>query len=140
MTAFATTTQYRAKYDTDLSDAVLTVWLDDATDIMAAEMDRAGVDYSTPSEDFAARLCRVCRDMVHRAIGDGSASAMSIPFGATQASMAAGGYSESFTMGNPYGDLYMKAVEKKQLGITSGGFAVAVPSYGNAEVDDDTGN
>lgn len=140
MTAFATTTQYRAKYSTDLSDAVLTVWLDDATDIMVAELERAGVDYSHASEAYASRLCRVCRDMVHRAIGDGSASAMSIPFGATQASMAAGGYSESFTMGNPYGDLYMKAVEKKQLGITSGGFAVAVPSYGNAEVDDDTGN
>ena len=137
MTAFATTTQYREKYSTELTDAVLGVWLADASDIMAAEMDRAGVDYSHASEEFTARLVRVCRDMVHRAVGDGSASAMSIPFGATQASMAAGGYSESFTIGNPYGDLYMKAAERKALGIGSGGFAVAVPSYGNAEVSDD---
>lgn len=137
MTAFATTAQYRAKYDTDLTDAALTVWLDDASDIMAAEMDRAGVDYSDPDETFAARLCRVCRDMTHRAIGDGSASSMGIPFGATQASMAAGGYSESFTMGNPYGDLYLKAAERRSLGIGTGGFAVAAPSYGNAEVSDD---
>ena len=137
MTAFATTTQYREKYSTELTDAVLGVWLADASDIMAAEMDRAGVDYSHASEEFTARLVRVCRDMVHRAVGDGSASTLSIPFGATQASMAAGGYSESFTIGNPYGDLYMKAAERKALGIGSGGFAVAVPSYGNAEVSDD---
>ena len=137
MTAFATTAQYRAKYDTDMDDNALAVWLADASDIMAAEMDKAGVDYSHASETFTARLVRVCRDMVRRAIGDGSASAMSIPYGSTQASMSAGGYSESFTIGNPYGDLYMKAAERRALGIGSGGFAVAIPSYGNAEVSDD---
>jgi len=137
MSAFATTTQYRAKYNTEFSDNTLAEWLADASDIMAAAMDKAGVDYSSPSEDFAKRLMRVCRDMVHRAIGDGSSSAMSIPFGSTQASMAAGGYSESFTIGNPYGDLYIKAAERESLGIGSGGFGVAVPSYGNAEVSDD---
>jgi hypothetical protein len=137
MTAFATVAQYKAKYDTDMSDTSLAVWLADASDIMAAEMDKAGIDYSNPDEDFAARLCRVCRDMVHRAIGDGSASAMGIPFGAKQASMAAGGYTQSFTMDNPYGDLYLKAAERRALGIGSGGFAVAIPSYGNAEVAPD---
>lgn len=137
MASFATKEQYKAKYDTGLTDAELTVWLADASDIMAAEMDRAGVDYSEPSETFVARLARICRDMVHRAVGDGTASALSIPFGATQASMAAGGYSESFTIGNPYGDLYMKASERRDLGIGSGGFAVARPSYGNAEVGGD---
>ena len=134
MEAFATTAEYREKYETDMDDGRLGMWLADASDIMAFEMDRAGVDYSEPDDAFAARLCRICRDMVHRAIGDGSASAASIPYGATQASMAAGGYSESFTIGNPYGDLFMKDKERKALGIGSGGFAVAVPSYGNAEV------
>ena len=137
MAAFATTTQYRAKYSTDLTDDALAVWLADASDIMASEMDRADVDYSHASEEFSARLVRVCRDMVRRAIGDGSQSAMSIPFGSTQASMSAGGYSESFTIGNPYGDLYLKAAERRSLGIGNGGFAVAVPSYGNAEVTPD---
>lgn len=135
--AFATTAQYRAKYATELDDDTLAEWLADASDIMAAEMDRGGVDYSDPDESFAARLMRVCRDMVHRAIGDGSYSAMSIPFGSTQASMAAGGYSESFTIGNPYGDLYLKAADRRALGMTGSGFAVAVPSFGNAEVPDD---
>ena len=134
MAAFATTAQYRAKYDTDLSDAALEVWLADASDIMASEMDKAGVDYSHASETLTARLVRICRDMVHRAVGDGSQATMAIPFGSTQASMSAGGYSESFTIGNPYGDLYLKAAERRSLGIGTGGFAVAVPSYGNAEV------
>lgn len=135
--AFATVEQYRAKYATDLDDAQLLVWLEDASDIMADEMDAAHVDYYEPTESMAARLSRICRDMVHRAIGDGSYSAMSIPFGSTQASMAAGGYSESFTIGNPYGDLYLKAAERRALGMTGSGFAVAVPSFGNAEVPDD---
>lgn len=134
MEAFATTAEYRDKYDTDMDDGRLGMWLADASDIMACEMDRAGVDYSEPDETFADRLCRICRDMVHRAIGDGSTASAAIPYGATQASMAAGGYSESFTMGNPYGDLFMKDKERKALGIGTGGFAVARPSFGNAEV------
>ena len=134
MEAFATTYDYRAKYSTDMDDDALEVWLADASDIMAVKMDRAGVDYSQPDSKFATRLMRICRDMVHRAIGDGSEASASIPYGVTQASMSAGGYSESFTIGNPYGDLYIKADELKALGVGSGGFSVAVPSYGNAEV------
>lgn len=137
MDAFATTAEYRVKYDTDMADARLAAWLQDASDVMARAMDKAGVDYSSPDEEFEATLARVCRDMVHRAIGDGTTAAMSVPFGATQASMAAGGYSESFTMGNPYGDLFIKEEERTALGIGKGGFGIAVPSYGNAEVSDD---
>lgn len=137
MQAFATAAEYRDKYNTDMDDDRLSEWLADASDIMMSEMDSAGVDYSDPDAKMAARLIRVCRDMVHRAIGDGTDAAASIPFGATQASMAAGGYSESFTIGNPYGDLYLKDRERKSLGIKAIGFAVAVPSYGNAEVHND---
>ena len=135
--AFATTAEYRAKYDTDMPDEALAVWLDDASDIMAGEMDAAGVDYSNPDETFEARLCRVCRDMVRRAIGDGSQATLGIPFGAKQASMTAGSYSEQFTIDNPFGDLYMKEAERRALGMGGGGFSVAVPSYGNAEAPDD---
>lgn len=135
--AFATTAEYRAKYDTDMPDEALAVWLDDASDIMAGEMDAAGVDYSNPDETFEARLCRVCRDMVRRAIGDGSQATLGIPFGAKQASMTAGSYSEQFTIDNPFGDLYMKAAERRALGMGGGGFSVSVPSYGNAEAPDD---
>ena len=134
--AFATADEYRAKYDTDLTDEALEIWLEDASDIMAGEMDSAGVDYADPDETFAARLCRVCREMVRRAIGDGSHAAMGIPFGAKQASMTAGGYSEQFTIDNPFGDLYLKAAERRALGISASGFGIAVPSFGNAEVSD----
>ena len=137
MQAFASVVEYRDKYSTDMDDGKLREWLADASDIMMDEMDRAGVDYENPDAKLAARLLRVCRDMVHRAIGDGTQSAASIPFGATQASMAAGGYSESFTIGNPYGELFLKDRERKSLGIKAVGYAVAVPSYGNAEVHDD---
>ena len=135
--AFATVAEYRAKYATDLDDAKLGAWLEDASGMMVDEMDAAGVDYYEPTDSMAARLMRICRDCVHRAIGDGTDAAMSIPYGASQASMAAGGYSESFTMGNPYGDLFLKASERKALGIMSGRFAVAAPSYGRAEVPND---
>lgn len=136
MDAFATVSQYREKYSTDMPDSELAVWLDDASDIMAGEMDSAGVDYSHPDETFEARLCRVCRDMVRRAIGDGSRAVLGIPFGAKQASMTAGGYSEQFTIDNPFGDLYLKASERRALGISASGFGIAVPSFGNAEVPD----
>lgn len=135
--AFATVAQYRAKYQTDMDDASLLVWLEDASGIMADEMDAAHVDYCEPTDSMAARLSRVCRDMVHRAVGDGSDLSMGIPTGATQASMAAGGYSESFTMGNPYGDLFLKRDEKRLLGIVRGGIGMARPSYGRLEPDDD---
>ena len=128
--AFATVAQYRAKYATDLDDAQLLVWLEDASGIMSDEMDAAHVDFCEPTESMAARLSRICRDMVHRAIGDGTDLSMGIPAGATQASMAAGGYSESFTMGNPYGDLFLREAERKALGISRGGVGLAVPSYG----------
>lgn len=131
--AFATVDDYRAKYTTDMDDARLEAWLEDATGMMSDEMDKAHVDYYEPTDSMAARLMRICRDCVHRAIGDGSDASMGIPMGATQASMAAGGYSESFTMGNPYGDLFLREPERKALGISRGGVGIAVPSYGRAE-------
>lgn len=135
--AFATVAEYRAKYATDLDDAKLGAWLEDASGMMADEMDAAGVDYYEPTESMAARLMRICRDVVHRAIGDGTDLSMGIPAGATQASMAAGGYSESFTLGNPYGDLFLRDSERKALGISRGGVGLAVPSYGAIGGPDD---
>ena len=129
--AYATADQYRAKYSADMADSALSEWLADASGVIDDELAKAG---KTAEGIDGQRLMRICRDMVHRAIGDGSAASFAIPSGATQASMSAGGYSESFTMGNPYGDLYMRASELSALGIGRGRFAVAAPSFGNAEV------
>lgn len=55
-----------------------------------------------------------CR-MVIRALGsDGS-----MPVGATQGTMSALGYSQTWTMSNGYGELYLSKADKKMLGISN---------------------
>jgi hypothetical protein len=55
--------------------------------------------------------------MVRRAIGDGE-GAQTLPIGATQGSIAAGGYSQSWTIsGGSTGELYIGRVEKRLLGV-----------------------
>ena len=53
--------------------------------------------------------------MVRRAIGD----TQSVPLGATQGSIAAGGYSQSWTMGSngSSGELYISKLERRMLGL-----------------------
>lgn len=71
--------------------------------------------YNMNATDDAKRVVS-CR-MVRRAIGDGE-SAQALPLGATQGSIAAGGYSQSWTIsGGSTGELYLGKVEKKLLGI-----------------------
>lgn len=56
-----------------------------------------------------------CR-MVVRALGDGNEAG--IPLGATQGSMSALGYTQSWTIGSgTAGELYLNKLEKKMLGI-----------------------
>lgn len=56
-----------------------------------------------------------CR-MVIRALGDGDSAG--IPMGATQATMSALGYSQSFTMGSgaSVGELYLNKLDRRLLG------------------------
>lgn len=67
------------------------------------------------SED--AKKIVSCR-MVRRAMGDADSS-QSLPIGATQGSIAAGGYSQSWTIGGggAAGELYLGRLEKKLLGV-----------------------
>lgn len=56
--------------------------------------------------------------MVRRALGDGS-SAAGVPIGATQGSMSALGYSQSWTLSNgAVGELYFTRLDKRLLGIS----------------------
>lgn len=58
-----------------------------------------------------------CR-MVRRAIGDGDGANASLPIGATQASIGALGYSQSWTYGTgSSGELYLTSLEKRILGV-----------------------
>lgn len=117
MEAFATIQDYDAKYDSDLGNDVLAAWLASASRVMRAEMDASGVAYGEPSEDLAWTLMDICRDVAHRAIGDGDED-VAIPYGATQVNMAGGSYSRGFSFGSGgYSDLFMTSAEKLALGI-----------------------
>lgn len=58
----------------------------------------------------------VCTNMVCRAV---SANGMDV-LGASQASITAGAYTQSYSFATPSGDMYLTKLEKRLLGITSG--------------------
>ena len=74
------------------------------------------IDAYNQNADEDAKRVVSCR-MVRRAIGDGTGG-QALPLGATQGSIAAGGYSQSWTIsGGSAGELYLGKVDKKLLGI-----------------------
>lgn len=90
----------------------------DEEDRCAALLEEAAVMIdacgSTAQDEIKALVS--CR-MVRRALGD---SDTTIPLGATQGTIAAGGYSQSWTVGanGSTGELYFGRLEKKLLGIS----------------------
>lgn len=73
------------------------------------------IDSYNASADADVKKIVSCR-MVIRAIGDAGSDA-GIPIGASQGSMSALGYSQSWTIGNgSAGELYLSKAEKKLLG------------------------
>ena len=89
-------------------ETVLETLLEDAADM---------IDAFAPDADSAAKKLVSCR-MVLRSMGDGENG---FPLGTTQGSMAALGYSQSFTVGTggSLGELYLSKLEKQMLGIIS---------------------
>lgn len=73
------------------------------------------IDAYNANADKQAKKVVSCR-MVLRSIGSGSSD---IPLGATQGSMAALGYSQSWTIGSggAVGEMYLGKLEKKMLGV-----------------------
>lgn len=84
-------------------------------------LDEAGVlidAVAAKASDDAKRVVS-CR-MVRRALGDRDRTGMvSVPMGSTQGSIAAGGYSQSWTVGSggAVGELYLGRTERLLLGI-----------------------
>lgn len=108
--AYATTEDVQARMTRDMSTdeaAVCAALLDDAAVIIDASATTASAD--------AKRLVS-CR-MVIRALGDGGASG--VPTGATQGSMSALGYAQSWTIGSggSTGELYLGKTERRLLGL-----------------------
>lgn len=92
---------------TSEEEATIATLLDDAA-VM--------IDSLTTSAAADARKIVSCR-MVIRAMGDG-ADGYSIPVGATQGSMAAGGYTQSWTMsGGATGEMYLGKEDRRLLGV-----------------------
>jgi hypothetical protein len=75
MNAFATIEQYDARFPgRTVGDATLQTVLEDATLAVMTALDKAHVDYSDPTEDFADRLARVAAQIVARPDGATGAS------------------------------------------------------------------
>ena len=107
--AYATIEDVQARMTRTLSEderTVCTNLLDDAVAIINA--------YNEDAYEENKKIVS-CR-MVARAIGDGTDAG--IPMGATQGSMSALGYSQSWTIGSgAVGELYLSKLEKKLLGV-----------------------
>lgn len=72
------------------------------------------IDAYNANADTEAKKVVSCR-VVIRVLGDGDAT---IPLGATQGSMSAMGYSQSWTIGNgAAGEIYLGKTDKKLLGV-----------------------
>lgn len=109
--AYATISDVQARMTRTMSEAeqgVCSNLLDDAAVIIDA--------YNADATPDAKNLVS-CR-MVIRAMGDGTDAG--VPTGATQGSMSALGYSQSWTIGaGAAGELYIGKLEKKILGVGS---------------------
>ena len=123
--SYATVEQYEARYGIVSDTAMLQECLDDCTATIDAELDRYGIDYSDPSEDFADRLMRVCRQMANRVMPDEGED--SLPVGITQMSLTTGPYNRQFTFGATYGTPKVIDQELRLLGIS--GRSVGFASY-----------
>lgn len=98
------------------------VLIDDASAMLTAL-----VNVDSDDQEQAQLLKQVCCSMVIRAMSATEADA----FGASQMSMTAGPYSQSWSYSNPTGDMYLTKLEKRLLGITSGYIGTIEPRIGN---------
>ena len=110
MAAYATIADVQARMTRDMStdeETVCSTLLDDAAVI---------IDAAAPNASTDAKKVVSCR-MVIRALGDGGMSG--VPTGATQGSMSALGYSQSWTIGSggSTGELYLGKSERQILGV-----------------------
>lgn len=107
--AYATVADVQARMKRTMTEdeqSICSTLLDDAAVLIDA--------YNSSAGD-AAKLTVSCR-MVVRAMGDGE---YGVPMGATQGSMSALGYSQSWTIssGGSVGELYLSKVDKAMLGV-----------------------
>lgn len=101
---------------TDLQSRIARTMSPEEQTVASSLLDDAAVIIDNFNEHAKAESKKVvsCR-MVIRALGDGQSSG--VPVGASQGSMSALGYSQSWTMGNgSTGELYLSKLDKQILG------------------------
>lgn len=101
MEPFATVDDYLTRFPGEVDTDALEVRLQDSTDVMAAALDRAGVDYSAPDDTAARRYARICCQLTKRVMPSQDPAA-DVPVGATSMSMTGGPYSQTFSFAQPY--------------------------------------
>jgi len=111
MAAYATVADVQTRMSHDMTEqeqVICSTLLDDA---------RVMIDSIAPDANADAKKVVSCR-MVMRAMGDLDGGSQ-IPMGATQGSMSALGYSQSWTMSSSggTGELYLGKLEKQLLGL-----------------------
>ena len=101
----------------DVQARMMRTMNEDEQTVCSTLLDDAAVmiDATAPDANADAKLVVSCR-MVIRALGDGADSG--VPFGATQGSQSALGYSQSWTIGSGggAGEIYLSRADKKLLG------------------------
>ena len=103
--AYATYEDVQARTSSEIDEALCETLLEDAAVIIDSYNQNASAD---------AKKVVSCK-MVIRAIGN---SSVDVPIGATQGSMSALGYSQSWTLSSgSTGELYVSKLEKKLLGV-----------------------
>lgn len=103
--------------------------LEDATAMLAGELNKAGVKVEAGDEVQAANLRSVCCAMVRRAMDSCEDGAYS------QTSMTAGPYTQSWTPANPNGDMYLTSTEKRTLGLRRQRLGMIHPVIGGVADD-----
>lgn len=103
--AYATYEDVQARTSSEIDEALCETLLEDAAVIIDS--------YNQNASEEAKKV--VSCKMVIRAIGN---SSVDVPIGASQGSMSALGYSQSWTLSSgSTGELYVSKLEKKLLGV-----------------------
>lgn len=105
---------------TDVQDRMLRTLTSDEEKVASTLLEDAAVlidSYNTSASDDIKGVVS-CR-MVVRALGDGQDAG--VPMGATQGSVSALGYAQSWTIGSggAFGDLYVSKADKAMLGASN---------------------
>ena len=134
MDAFATVADLNARRETPLSTSQknrATSLLSDASAMLAAMLDGAGISYSDAVDPLKTNLVSVTCAMVQRAMKSEDMA------GITNQSQTSGPYSQSFTYANPSGNLYVTSAEKRTLGVGKSHIGFIRPSItiGGVAVD-----